>query len=105
MENQKTIGRADAADAADAKKPGFPNDATAEQIRPAAHLSSWLTAEELAKEFQCSVKTIYKWADAGLIPSKRIGGKLLRFNRAVLSGEWSNGCTAKRSKHDGSIQR
>lgn len=43
-----------------------------------------MTAKEAAALFQCSEKTIYRWADQGVIPARavvRLGRRLVRFER------------------------
>jgi len=42
-----------------------------------------MTAQELAKYLHLSVKTIYKYVNAGIIPALRVG-KLWRFKKSVI---------------------
>ena len=43
-----------------------------------------MTAKELAKYLSISESTVYKRVDAGEIPYTKIGGRLLRFPKAII---------------------
>ena len=49
-----------------------------------------LTAEDIAKYFQVKPKTIYNWAEQGLIPCYRITNRILRFELEKVK-EWFKG--------------
>jgi PTS system nitrogen regulatory IIA component len=42
-----------------------------------------MTAEDAANYFQCSPRTIYEWAERGLLPSVKLG-RLVRFREEDL---------------------
>lgn len=50
----------------------------------------WLTAKQVSDEYNLNEATLYRWARDGVIPSKRIGLRTVRFNRdeveAFLAG-------------------
>ena len=43
-----------------------------------------LTTEEAAAFLRLTIRTLYKLAKAGVIPSARVGGTMYRFSRADL---------------------
>jgi excisionase family DNA binding protein len=44
-------------------------------------LTGLLNATDVAELLRCSKKTIYAYADAGLLPAARLSPKVLRFRR------------------------
>jgi excisionase family DNA binding protein len=43
-----------------------------------------LRADEVAEIFRVKPKTVYAWHDIGKLPGVKMGGKCLRFRRAVI---------------------
>jgi len=39
----------------------------------------FLTAKDIADRFQVSVRVVYLWVDQGLLPTIRVGPRLIRF--------------------------
>jgi excisionase family DNA binding protein len=62
-----------------------------------ADRSSWLTAKDLARSFQVSVRTIRRWCRQGRLPAPvRISGTV-RWNPTVVQEWLDNGTLASNS--------
>ena len=48
-------------------------------------LPPFMTADELAVLLSVKRRTVYQWADAGLIPARRVGRRLIRFTPADVA--------------------
>ena len=55
---------------------------------PVAFEALW-TASDVARYLQAGRSTVYQWAEAGVLPSQRIGG-LLRFDPERVR-QWARG--------------
>jgi excisionase family DNA binding protein len=44
-------------------------------------VTSLMSAAQVAERLGCSQQSVYRWADIGLLPRKRIGKRIVRFER------------------------
>lgn len=62
-------------------------------------VSVLLDVQEVAEILKCSTRTVYRFADGGLMPRPTKLGALVRWNRAELEAWIADGCKPVRKQN------